>query len=350
MLVEDDVSRFLVQMLKEARDRLAQVNDLAMLEKARLYYFGKKDGQLVALLKDMRSYDVKARQLLNQTKTELLQLFVNKRAALEEKALQDKLRQQSIDVSLLGRDTEVGRWHLITQQYRRLNRILAHLGFTIFEGPEIEDEFHNFTALNMPKHHPARSVHDTFYLNARPTVKQTPYLLRTHTSTIQIRFMKDNPPPFRVASIGRVYRRDSDLTHTPMFHQLEGLWIDEKVSFADLKGLLQVLLQSFFEWKKLDVRIRPTYFPFTEPSAEVDIQCQKCVGKSCRLCGYSGWIEVLGCGMVHPNVLDKMEIDKEKYTGVAFGIGIERLALLHHGLDDLRHLFENDWRFLGQFT
>ena len=216
------------------------------------------------------------------------------------------------------------------------------MGFEIADGPEIEDEFHNFEALNIPEDHPARAMHDTFYF-------EDGKVLRTHTSPVQIRFMENNKPPLRVIAPGRVYRCDSDVTHTPMFHQLEGLWVDESVSFADLKGLITEFLAQFFE-KDLDVRFRPSFFPFTEPSAEVDIGCVICSGKGCRVCSHTGWLEVLGCGMVHPEVFRHVGVDSEKYTGLAFGLGIERLAMLRYGVNDLRLFFENDLRFLRQFN
>ena len=210
------------------------------------------------------------------------------------------------------------------------------------EGPEVEDSTHNFTALNIPEHHPARAMHDTFYFNAET-------LLRTHTSPVQVRVMEKQAPPLRVIAPGRVYRCDSDLTHTPMFHQVEGLMVDEHVSFTDLKGILADFLQAFFE-KELNVRFRPSYFPFTEPSAEADIECVMCDGKGCRVCSHTGWLEVLGCGMVHPKVFEHVDIDSEKYLGLAFGMGVERLAMLRYGVNDLRLFFENDLRFLRQFN
>ncbi len=217
------------------------------------------------------------------------------------------------------------------------------MGFESAEGPEIEDDYHNFEALNIPAHHPARAMHDTFYVDAHR-------VLRTHTSPVQIRVMEERKPPFRIIAPGRVYRCDSDLTHTPMFHQVEGLLVDENVSFADLKGLLDEFLKDFFERDDLAVRFRPSYFPFTEPSAEVDIECVICSGEGCRVCSHTGWLEVLGCGMVHPNVFAHVGIDNEAYTGLAFGMGVERLTMLKYGVDDLRLFFENDLRFLQQFS
>ena len=226
---------------------------------------------------------------------------------------------------------------------RRIEKLFEPLGFSVAEGPEIEDDFHNFEALNIPAHHPARAMHDTFYFDAHT-------LLRTHTSPVQVRVMEKQQPPLRIIAPGRVYRCDSDLTHTPMFHQVEGLLIDENASFANLKGVIDDFLHRFFERDDLAVRFRPSYFPFTEPSAEVDIQCVMCAGSGCRVCGQSGWLEVLGCGMVHPNVLEQVGIDNERYNGFAFGMGVERLAMLRYGVNDLRLFFENDLGFLEQFN
>jgi len=226
---------------------------------------------------------------------------------------------------------------------KRIERLFTPLGFTVAEGPEIEDDYHNFEALNIPAHHPARAMHDTFYFNAHT-------LLRTHTSPVQVRVMEERKPPLRIIAPGRVYRCDSDLTHTPMFHQVEGLLVDTHVSFANLKWVLDEFLRLFFERDDLAVRFRPSYFPFTEPSAEVDIQCVMCAGSGCRVCGQSGWLEVLGCGMVHPKVFEYAGIDNDRYTGFAFGMGVERLAMLRYGVNDLRLFFENDINFLMQFN
>jgi phenylalanyl-tRNA synthetase alpha chain len=231
--------------------------------------------------------------------------------------------------------------HPVTRTLMRIERLFAYLGYEVAEGPEIEDDYHNFEALNIPPQHPARAMHDTFYFDAHR-------VLRTHTSPVQIRVMESRQPPLRIIAPGRVYRCDSDLTHTPMFHQVEGLLVDTDTSFADLKGTLDEFLRNFFE-RDLGVRFRPSYFPFTEPSAEVDMQCVICAGEGCRVCGNSGWLEVLGCGMVHPRVFEHVGIDSETYTGFAFGMGVERLAMLRYGVNDLRLFFENDLRFLEQF-
>jgi len=237
----------------------------------------------------------------------------------------------------------VGGLHPITRTIERIENFFSGIGFQVMEGPEIEDDYHNFEALNIPAHHPARAMHDTFYIDDT-------HVLRTHTSGVQVRTMETQSPPLRIICPGRVYRCDSDLTHSPMFHQVEGLLIDESSSFGDLKGLLEEFLQVFFEREDLAVRFRPSYFPFTEPSAEVDIQCVKCSGDGCRICSQTGWLEVLGCGMVNPKVFEMSGIDTEKFTGFAFGLGVERLAMLRYGVGDLRLNFDNDLRFLRQFS
>jgi phenylalanyl-tRNA synthetase alpha chain len=245
-------------------------------------------------------------------------------------------------VTLPGRQSPAGSLHPVSRTLQRIEDLFAQMGFSVAEGPEIEDDFHNFEALNIPESHPARAMHDTFYFPDGT-------LLRTHTSPVQVRVMQAHKPPLRVIAPGRVYRCDSDLTHTPMFHQIEGLMVDEQVTFTDLKAILIDFMQSFFEADDLQVRFRPSYFPFTEPSAEADIQCVMCGGEGCRVCSQTGWLEVLGCGMVHPNVFKHVDIDPETYTGFAFGMGIERLAMLRYGVNDLRLFFENDLRFLKQF-
>ncbi|WP_455218924.1 phenylalanine--tRNA ligase subunit alpha, partial [Kaarinaea lacus] len=261
---------------------------------------------------------------------------------LQTAELDARLTAEAVDVTLPGRGQETGGLHPVTMTLQRIEKMFSQLGFEIAEGPEIEDDYHNFEALNIPESHPARAMHDTFYFDERT-------VLRTHTSPVQIRVMKDKAPPLRVIAPGRVYRCDSDLTHTPMFHQVEGFLVDEDVSFAQLKGVLDEFLRNFFE-RDLAVRFRPSYFPFTEPSAEADIQCVMCNGAGCRVCSHTGWLEVLGCGMVHPNVFKHVGIDSEKYTGYAFGMGVERLAMLRYGVNDLRLFFENDLRFLQQFN
>lgn len=278
---------------------------------------------------------------VNLAKQEVAGLTEVRSKLLAEQAMNAALAAETVDVTLPGRNAEVGGLHPVTRTLQRIEQYFRQIGFQIAEGPEIEDGDHNFTALNIPESHPARAMHDTFYFNAE-------MLLRTHTSPVQIRVMENEQPPLRIIAPGRVYRCDSDLTHTPMFHQVEGLMVDENISFTDLKGILADFLQAFFE-KPLNVRFRPSYFPFTEPSAEADIECVICGGEGCRVCSHTGWLEVLGCGMVHPKVFEHVNIDSEKYLGLAFGMGVERLAMLRYGVNDLRLFFENDLRFLRQF-
>lgn len=324
---------------------IAEAPDLPALEQIRVHCLGKK-GQLTEYLKDLGqlapSERPQAGQAVNQAKQQIQALLTQRQEALQASALEKRLAEESIDVTLPGRGEGVGSLHPITRVRERIEAFFRRAGFTVAEGPEIEDDYHNFTALNIPELHPARALQDTFYF---PDGR----LLRTHTSPVQIRVMKTERPPFRIIAPGRVYRCDSDLRHTPMFHQAECLVIDEKASFAELKGLLTDFLQQFFETPGLKTRFRPAYFPFVEPGAEVDMQCVICHGEGCRTCSQSGWIEILGCGMVHPNVLKAVDIDSEKYQGYAFGVGIDRLAMLRYGIPDLRMNFENDLRFLRQF-
>jgi phenylalanyl-tRNA synthetase alpha chain len=309
-----------------------------------VHYLGKK-GVLTERLKQLGQLPAESRpqagQAINDAKQEIQAAIEARKAMLLAAQLDARLASEAIDVTLPGRGTRLGGPHPITRTLGRIEALFGQVGFTVAEGPEIEDDFHNFTALNIPEQHPARAMHDTFYFDAHT-------LLRTHTSPVQIRVMREVNPPLRIIAPGRVYRCDSDLTHTPMFHQVEGLFVDEGVSFADLKGMLDDFLRNFFE-RDLQVRFRPSYFPFTEPSAEVDIQCVMCGGAGCRVCKHTGWLEVLGCGMVHPNVFAQVDIDSERYTGYAFGMGVERLAMLRYGVNDLRLFFENDLRFLRQF-
>lgn len=332
------------KLLDEAKAAIDSAKDINALEQIRIHYLGKK-GQLTELLKSVGQLPAEERpqagQIVNQIKIQLQELLSLKQAELELSQINAQLVAETIDVTLPGRGFAVGGLHPITRTRERLESFFAQAGFIIADGPEVEDDFHNFTALNIPAHHPARASHDTFYF-------PDGHLLRTHTSPVQIRVLETQPPPIRVIALGRVYRVDSDLTHTPMFHQIEGLVVDENVSFADLKGLLHDFLQNFFE-QEFPIRFRPAYFPFTEPSAEVDIGCVNCGGKGCRICKETGWLEILGCGMVHPHVLESVNIDSEKYLGFAFGIGIDRLTMLRYHITDLRMLFENDQRFLTQF-
>ncbi|HHS89027.1 MAG TPA: phenylalanine--tRNA ligase subunit alpha [Rhodobacteraceae bacterium] len=336
----------LQNIVEEAREKILAASDLKALDELRVGYLGKK-GSLTEQLKSLGKLPPEQRreagQAINRAKQTLNALLQNHKAALEKKALEEKLASEAIDVSLPGRKITPGALHPVTRTVERIVDLLSEVGFSVEEGPEIEDDYHNFEALNIPSHHPARAMHDTFYF---PDGR----LLRTHTSPVQVRVMESKAPPLRVIAPGRVYRCDSDLTHTPMFHQVEGLLVDTDVTFADLKGVVDQFLKSFFENEGLQTRFRPSYFPFTEPSAEVDIQCVMCDGEGCRVCSHTGWLEVMGCGMVHPEVFRHVDIDTERYTGYAFGMGVERLAMLRYGVNDLRLFFENDLRFLKQFA
>ncbi len=335
-----------IAALREAAIRaIADSADLSALDQVRVRYLGK-NGDLTALLKQLGTLPAVERpaagQSINRAKIEVQAAVDERRAFLEQQVLAQRLAAERIDITLPGRGQTPGGLHPVTRALRRIEGLLAGAGFIVVEGPEVEDVYHNFEALNIPEHHPARAMHDTFYFDADR-------LLRTHTSPVQIRVMEQQAPPLKVIAPGRVYRCDSDLTHTPMFHQVEGLLVDEAVSFADLKGVLYDLLTSFFE-RDLELRFRPSYFPFTEPSAEVDIQCVMCGGSGCRVCKQTGWLEVLGCGMVYPEVFRHVGIDPERYLGYAFGMGVERLAMLRYGIDDIRLNFDNDLRFLRQFA
>jgi len=324
---------------------IAAAPDLATLDQARVRYLGKS-GELTALLKRLGTLPPAERpvagQRINQAKGQVQSALDARRETLEQAALEARLAAERIDVTLPGRGTPAGGLHPVTRALRRIERLFADAGFAVEQGPEVEDAYHNFEALNIPAHHPARAMHDTFYFNAE-------LLLRTHTSPVQVRVMEEQAPPLKLIAPGRVYRCDSDLTHTPMFHQVEGLVVEEQMSFADLKGVLYDFLRNFFE-RDLELRFRPSYFPFTEPSAEVDIQCVMCGGDGCRVCKQTGWLEVLGCGMVYPEVFRHVGIDPDRHQGYAFGMGVERLAMLRYGIDDLRLFFDNDLRFLRQFA
>ena len=335
----------LAELVDQAKQAITEAADLQILDQLRVNYLGKK-GLLTDQLKQLGKLPHEQRreagQEINKAK-QLVQAAIEiRRKVLEQIQLAAQLAAETIDVSMPGRGQAPGGIHPVTRTMQRIEELFTSLGYSVATGPEIEDDIHNFEALNIPETHPARAMHDTFYFDAHT-------LLRTHTSPVQVRAMETQAPPLRLIAPGRVYRCDSDLTHTPMFHQVEGLMVDESASFADLKGLLMDFLQSFFE-KELPVRFRPSYFPFTEPSAECDIQCVMCGGKGCRVCSHTGWLEVLGCGMVHPSVFSHVGIDSEKYTGFAFGMGVERLAMLRYGVNDLRLFFENDLRFLRQFN
>jgi phenylalanyl-tRNA synthetase alpha chain len=334
------------QLVETAEQAISQASDLKLLDDIRVAYLGKKGSiteRMKLLGKLSKEEKPAAGQAINVAKQAVQKLLEVRKETLNNAELESKLKSQTIDVTLPGRGQQAGGLHPVTRTMERIEELFSQMGFEVATGPEIEDEFHNFEALNIPETHPARAMHDTFYF---PDGR----LLRTHTSPVQVRTMKEKAPPMRVIAPGRVYRCDSDVTHTPMFHQVEGLMVDENVSFTDLKAILIDFLQKFFEQDDLSVRFRPSYFPFTEPSAEADIECVMCGGEGCRVCSHTGWLEVLGCGMVHPNVFKSVDIDSEKYIGFAFGMGVERLAMLRYGVNDLRLFFENDLRFLKQFN
>ena len=336
-----DINDTLDKALKEVSEAV----DANALDKVRVGYLGKK-GDLTLLLKGLGKMDPserpKAGEVINQAKTQIQDAIEERKLSLESLELDQELERAALDVTLPGRMSSFGGLHPVTQVLNRIEELFIGSGYQVVTGPEVEDEYHNFEALNIPEHHPARAMHDTFYFGDGR-------LLRTHTSPSQVHTMERQAPPIRVICPGRVYRRDSDLTHSPMFHQVEGLVIDEGISFADLKGTLTDFLRKFFE-KELEVRFRPSYFPFTEPSAEVDVQCVHCIGAGCRVCSHTGWLEVLGSGLVHPKVLENSNIDSQKYSGFAFGFGVDRLAMLLYEVNDLRMFFESDLRFLRQFN
>ena len=320
-------------LIAEACAAIDAAADLRSLDQIRVRYLGKK-GELTGMLKGLGVLPAAERpaagQRINAAKQRIQEAIAARQQSLEQDDLRARLEADTVDVTLPGRGHRPGGLHPITRTLTIIERLFTGMGFIVADGPEIEDDYHNFEALNIPAHHPARAMHDTFYLGEDK-------LLRTHTSSVQIRFMQEHAPPLRVIAPGRVYRCDSDMTHTPMFHQVEGLMVDRDVTFADLKGVLEEFIRHFFA-EDVGVRFRPSYFPFTEPSAEVDIM------------GEHGWLEILGCGMVHPNVLENVGIDSNEYSGFAFGMGVERLAMLKYGIDDLRLFFDNDLRFLAQFS
>jgi len=332
-------------LIQQAGNDIDAAADLAVLDQLRVHYLGKK-GVLTAYMKQLKDVPPELRpqlgQQVNEAKQAVQKAIEARSFILETAALKARLSAETVDVTLPGRGMASAGLHPVTQTLQRITALFAQAGFEVAEGPEIEGDYYNFEALNIPADHPARAMHDTFYFDAHT-------VLRTHTSPVQVRVMKDREPPLRIIAPGRVYRCDSDVTHTPMFHQVEGFLVDTDVSFADLKGLIGDFLRGFFE-KDLAVRFRPSYFPFTEPSAEFDIQCVICGGEGCRVCSHTGWLEVGGCGMIHPQVFDNVGIDNELYTGLAFGLGVERLTMLHHSVNDLRLFFENDLRFLRQFN
>ena len=334
----------LESLVSQALGEVAACGGLAELDEARVRWLGKK-GALTEQLKSLGGLPAAERpaagQRINEAKERLQSAIDARRDELTRAQVERELAAGRIDVTLPGRGERRGGLHPVTKARLRIETLFRRAGFDVATGPEIEDDFHNFEALNFPPNHPARAMHDTFYF---PDGR----LLRTHTSPVQVRAMLQRGAPLSIVAPGRVYRCDSDMTHSPMFHQLEGLKVDENVSFANMKAVLHGFLQAFFE-KDLAMRLRPSYFPFTEPSAEVDMSCVFCEGKGCRTCKHTGWLEIAGCGMVHPNVLMASGIDAERYTGYAFGMGIDRLTMLRYGVNDLRLFFENDLRFLEQF-
>ncbi len=340
------MSEELNKLLEQASRLVSDAADVAALDAVRVAYLGKK-GELTAQLKSLGRLPAEERraagQAINLAKNQMQEWIEARMSTLSDAAISSRLQSETVDITLPGRGRVSGGLHPVTLTMNRIDTMFGKLGFDVAQGPEVEDDFHNFEALNIPEQHPARAMHDTFYFDDG-------MLLRTHTSPVQIRVMENQEPPLRVIAPGRVYRCDSDLTHTPMFHQVEGLLVDVDVSFSVLKGTLEEFLKLFFEDDDLKTRFRPSYFPFTEPSMEVDISCVMCAGGGCRVCSHTGWLEVLGCGMVHPELFRHTGVDGEKYTGYAFGMGVERLAMLRYGVNDLRLFFDNDLRFLQQFS
>ena len=334
-----------IQLLEdEAMKAIKESRDIKSLEQIKVDYLGKKSS-LSTLLRGLGELTPKERPLagasINVAKKRITNEIERRQNEIVLIEINSRLEKETLDITLPGRCSDKGSLHLVSQTIERIESFFTNIGFKVEKGPEIEDDYHNFEALNIPSHHPARAMHDTFYINQNN-------VLRTHTSPVQIRTMETQDPPLRIICPGKVYRCDSDLTHTPMFHQVEGLVLDKNISMANLKGIVIQFLNAFFE-EDLPIRFRPSYFPFTEPSAEVDMQCTNCKGKGCRICKDTGWLEVMGCGMVHTAVLSHCNIDPEKYSGFAFGMGVERLSMLRYGVTDLRLFFENDLKFLKQF-
>lgn len=335
----------LERLRAQAIDGLSKISDEVSLQQLKAQYLGRK-GTLTEVVKGIKDVSKEERpemgKLINELKSHLENLFDRKQEDLEEEKERRSIQEENIDVTLPGRSLPLGAKHPITQVIEEIVDIFERMGFNVAEGPEVEMDYYNFEALNIPKNHPARDMQDTFYISDE-------VVLRTHTSPVQIRVMEKQAPPVKIIAPGRVYRCDSDVSHTPMFHQIEGLLVDEHINFGDLKGVLTEFVRLVFS-KNIGVRFRPSFFPFTEPSAEVDIQCVICLGKGCRVCKESGWLEILGCGMVDPEVFKGVGYDPEKYSGFAFGMGIERITMLKFGINDIRLFFENDIRFLKQFT
>jgi len=340
----ETITRSLEKLLPALKSELQRVKTTQELEDLRVAYLGKK-GKLTAILKSFGALDVderpKAGKAANDTKDQAVALLSQKAQELHEKEIILQIETEALDITLPGTIPAPGHFHPIAQVLDEIEEIFVSMGFDIEEGPDIEDDYHNFEALNIPATHPARDMHDTFYVEGG-------FLLRSHTSPVQIRVMKRKKPPLAIIAPGKVYRVDLDISHSPMFVQVEGLMVDEIISFGDLKGVIEVFLHRLFG-ESAAIRFRPSYFPFTEPSAEVDIQCVFCRGTGCRICKQSGWLEIMGCGMVHPAVFENVGYDSEKWTGFAFGMGVERISMLKYGINDIRLFYENDLRFLKQF-
>ena len=321
------------QLINQARDEFLNCSKLGDLDHIKAKFLGKT-GPISEAMKSLSTLPVEERPKkgaeINQIKNQIEDLLIARKNEIANHELNQKLENEKIDVTLPYRPRDKGSLHPVMNTIEDISQIFHSIGFDVTDGPEIEDDFHNFTALNIPKSHPARAMHDTFYVNKE-------YVLRTHTSPVQVRYMEENKPPIQIISPGRVYRVDSDATHSPMFHQIEGLMVNEEVNFANLKWIVQSFLQCFFEDNQLTIRFRPSYFPFTEPSAEIDMSWN------------GGWLEIGGCGMIHPNVLKHVHIDPKQYQGFAVGLGVERLSMLKYGVNDLRHFFNHDLRFLEQF-
>lgn len=334
----------LQEIKNQALQSLEKIQDLGELNDLRVKYLGKK-GLITEVLRGMGKLSAEERpligQLANEIRDEIEQSLAQKNQALSSAQKALRLKAETIDITLPGRETKLGKKHPLSQVIADVEAIFVAMGFTVVKGPEIEKDYYNFEGLNIPKDHPARDTQDSFYIT--PEI-----LLRTQTSPVQVRTMENNEPPIRIIAPGKVYRRDADVTHSPMFHQIEGLVVDENISFSHLKGVLVDFVQKMFGQDR-KIRFRPHYFPFTEPSAEVDVSCIICGGEGCRICSQTGWLEILGSGLVHPRVLEMAGYDSSKYSGFAFGMGVERIAMLKYGIDDIRLLFENDLRFLKQF-
>lgn len=333
----------LLRLQAEAEESLQQITDATQLEAFRVKYLGRKGGKLTGIMRQLKTVSAEERprlgQLANEVKQAVESAFEKQKEQLSSQFFSSEAN--TIDLSLPGRYLPFGKLHPVTQVMDEICSIFEGLGFAVAEGPDVETDYYNFEALNIPQHHPARDMHDTFYVTDS-------ILLRTHTSPMQARIMEQQEPPLRYIAPGKVYRCDSDITHTPMFHQVEGFLVDRDVSFADLKGVLTSFTRTMFE-RELALRFRPSFFPFTEPSAEVDIACVICGGSGCRVCKRSGWLEILGSGLIDPEVLKMVGYDPDRYSGFAFGLGVERIAMLKYGIDDIRLYYENDLRFLSQF-